>query len=164
MAQGDVLKKYATRTTLTQTNLDGLASSSDFTAGWKSPIIDNSSAGYDAFHVTAKLKTAASGVAAGEFRLYYVNELDDSNFPDAFGTGEGTVTITDTEVRDAICKWLALTAIDTSTGQTYYLDGMILMPARKGQLFIAQNSGQALESSGDPNQVCVQGIYYNVTP
>jgi hypothetical protein len=100
--------------------------------------------------------------------MYLVAEMDDSTWPDVFDGTESTETITDTNVRDAICRLAAITATDTTASQTYYLQcpsaaavfgGAI---PRKFVVFITQSTGANLESTGDPNQVYVRGMYATV--
>ena len=39
--------------------------------------------------------------------MYVVTELDDSTWPDVFDGTQGAETVSDTEVRDAICHLIA---------------------------------------------------------
>jgi hypothetical protein len=155
---------YAASAALTQTNLDGIASSSTHVAGWESAAIDNSSNLYLDYAVNAVIQVESAGLAAGEIRMYLVAEMDDSSWPDVFDGTESTETVTDTNVRDAICKLAAITATDTTASQTYYL----MCPSvaaifgtcpRKFVVFITQSSGANLETTGDPNQVYIRGAY-----
>jgi len=169
MAAGDVKNVYAASAALTQTNLDALASSATWVAGWESGAIDNSSNLYTDYRINAVLQVESSGLsAAGEIRMYLVAEMDDSTWPDVFDGTEGTETITDTNVRDAICRLAASTATDTTASQFYYLQCPSVAAIFGGQVprkfvvFITQSTGANLESTGDPNQVYVAGCYANV--
>lgn len=168
MAAGDILQKYAASSALTQTNLDGLASSTTHVAGWESNAIDNGSVGYDDYRITAKIQVESAGLAAGEIRMYLVGELEDATWPDVFDGIESAETVTDTEVRDAICRLAAATVTDTTASRTYYLDcpsvrsvfnGLV---PRKFVVFITQSTTTTLETTGDPNQVYVKGSYLQV--
>jgi hypothetical protein len=168
MAAGDIKIAYGASAALTQTSLDGLASSTSFLAGWESDAIDNSSNSYLDYIVNAKIQVESAGLTAGEIRMYLVAELEDSSWPDVFDGTEGTETITDTEVRDAICRLGAVTITDTTASRVYYLqcpsvaaifNGTI---PRKFVVFIAQSTVAALETTGDPNQVYVKGVYQTV--
>ena len=170
MASGDILKAWGASAALTQTNLDGLASSSTWVAGWESPAIDNSSAKYLDYAVNAAIKVAASGLAAGEIRMYFVAELEDASWPDVFDGTESAETVTSSQIRDAICKLAALAVTDTTAGRVYYLQCPSVAAVfggnlpRKFVVFIAHSTGQNLETTGDPNQVYVKGTYETVTP
>lgn len=168
MAAGDVKLKYAASAALTQTNLDGLASSSTHVAGWESDAIDNSSNLYLDYAINAVIQVESAGLAAGEIRMYLVAEMEDSTWPDVFDGTESAETVTDTNVRDAICRLAAITATDTTASQFYYL----MCPSaaavfggslpRKFVVFITQSTTTTLETTGDPNQVYVRGVYETV--
>lgn len=168
MAAGDVKRAYAASSALTQTNLDGLASSSNWTAGWESGAIDNTSVLYDDYRITAKLQVESTGLSAGEARMYLVGPLEDASWPDTFDGTESTETVTDTEIRDAICRLAAVTVTDTTASRVYYLECPSVAAVFGGNLpkkfliFISQSTGTTLETTGDPNQVYVTGSYYNV--
>lgn len=167
MAAGDIKLVYAASSNLTVTALDGLAASSTWVAGWQSDVIDNTSNLYEDFRVTAKLTAESAGLAAGEIRMYLVGPLDDTTWPDTItGAGQAAKTITDTEIRDAICKWGASTATDTTASRVYYLDCESAKAVFRGFLpkkfiiFITQSTGTTLETTG--NQVTVSATYRNV--
>jgi hypothetical protein len=166
----DIKLAYGAASALTQTNLDGLASSAAHTAGWKSTAVDNSTALYLDYIVNASLQAESTGLSAGEMRMYLVAELNDTTWPDqnVFAGGEGPVTMTDTELRDAVCRLAAMTATDTTASRLYNL----MCPSaaavfggtvpRKFIVVITQSTGTTLETTGDPNQVYVKGVYQTV--
>ena len=168
MATGDIKIAYAASGAQTQTNLDGLSSSATHVAGWESGAIDNSTNLYTDYIVNAVIKVASAGLSAGEIRMYFVAELEDSSWPDVFDGTESTETVTDTEIRDAICRLGAITATDTTASRLYYLQCPSVAAVfggtvpRKFVIFITQSSGAALETTGDPNQVYVKGVYNTV--
>jgi len=161
-----VLKAYAASSNLTVTNLHSIATSADWTAGWESALIDNSSNKYLDYRITAKIIPAAASLVAGEIRLYLVGMLDDSTWPDVFDGTESTETVADTEVRDAICQLGTVTATDTTNSQSYYLDCPSAAAVFGGNLpekfviFITHSTGQNLAAAG--NQVTVKGSYETV--
>ena len=166
MAAGDIKQAYAASSDLTVTNLNGLAASATWVAGWESGAIDNTTDLYLDYRVTAKITVESAGLAAGEIRLYLVGMLDDSTWPDVFDGTESAETITDTEIRDAICRLGAWTQTDTTASRVYYLDCPSVaavfngyMPA-KFVIFITQSTTTTLETSG--NQVTVKGMYNTV--
>lgn len=166
MAAGDVKQAYAASSDLTVTNLAGLTASSTWVAGWESDAIDNTSNLYQDYRVTAKITVESSGLTAGEIRLYIVGMLDDSTWPDAFDGTESAETITDTEMRDAICHLGAFTVTDTGASDIYYLDCPSVAALFNGHLpakfviFITQSTVAALETSGQ--QVTVKGTYTTI--
>lgn len=161
---------YAASSNLTVTNLHSLASSQTWVGGWESGLIDNTSDLYEDYRVTAKLTVASSNNQAGELRLYLVGMLDDSTWPDVFDGTESTESVTDTEMRDAICRLGAVSQVDTGTGDVYYLDCPSVATVFNGNLpkkfviFITINSTTTttagLAASG--NQVTVVGSYHTI--
>ena len=163
---GDIKAAYAASSDLTVTNLNGLAASATWVAGWESAAIDNSANLYLDYSVRAKITVESAGLTAGEIRLYLVAELDDATFPDVFDGTESAETVTDTEIRDAICRLGAFTQTDTTVSRVYYLDCPSVAAVfggnlpRKFVIFITQSTVAALETTG--NQVTVKGRYETV--
>ena len=168
MASGDIKLAYAASANQTVTALNGLAASSTHVAGWESGAIDNTTNLYEDYRVTAKITVESAGVTAGEIRIYLVAPLDDTTWPDVFDGTESTETVTDTEIRDAICKLGAVTVNDTTASRVYYLEVPSVAAVFGGNLpkkfviFITQSTGTTLETSG--NQVTVVGSYHTVAP
>ncbi len=166
MAAGDVKLVYAASSNQTVTNLHSLASSSTHVAGWESGAIDNTVNLYTDYRLAVKLTVAAASLTAGEIRIYLVGPLDDATWPDVFDGTESAETVTDTEIRDAICRVGAISATDTTVSRAYYLDVPSVAAVFGGTLpkkfvvFITQSTGQALAASA--NQVSVTGSYANV--
>lgn len=170
MASGDIKNAYAASSSITTTNLQGLASSATWLAGWESGAIDNSSNLYIDYIINAKIQVESAGLSAGEIRMYLVAEMDDSTWPDVFDGTESTETVTDTEQRDSICRLAAVSLTDTGASEFYYLmcpsvaavfNGTV---PRKFVVFITQSTGTTLENTGSPNLVFVKGVYATVTP
>lgn len=166
MATGDIQLQYAASSNLTVTNLNSVASSATWLAGWESALIDNTSNLYLDYRVTAKITVAAASLTAGEIRMYLVGMLDDSTWPDVFDGTESTETVTDTEMRDAICRPAAWTATDTTNSDVYYLECPSVAAVFGGNLpakfviFITQSTAQNLAASG--NQVTIKGSFAKV--
>ena len=100
--------------------------------------------------------------------MYLVGALNDTTWPDVFDGTESAETVTDTEIRDAICFLAAATVTDTTASRVYYLDCPSAKDVFRGNLpkkfvvFITQSTVAALETTGDPNQVYVTGSYWNI--
>lgn len=159
----DIKPQYAASSDLTVTNLAGLTQSATWVFGWESALIDNTSNRYADYRVTAKITVESSALTAGEIRMYFVAMLDDTNWPDVFDGTESTETITDTEIRDGICKIGAVEQTDTTASRVYYLDCPSVAYAFQGNMpakfvvFITQSTGNTLETSGQ--QVTIKGSY-----
>lgn len=169
MATGDIKKVYAASSNLTVTNLNSLAASSTWMTGWESGAIDNTSDLYLDYKIGIKITVGGSNLQAGQIRVYLVGMLDDSTWPDVFDGTESTESLTDTEMRDAMCKLAAMTETDTGASGVYYMEVSSVakvfdgnMP-KKFVIYITHNahtSTNAIASSG--NQVTIVGSYENI--
>lgn len=149
---------YRASSNLTVTNLASIATSSNWTAGWTSGTIDNTSDLDLDKMVSASFTVAAAGLSAGEIRVVAYAMLDDSNWPDLFSAGtegtEGTATIHDTEIRDAsvVLLWSAIT--DTTASRVYTMPKQSIAAAFGGTLppkfalFVAHSTGANFAASG----------------
>lgn len=162
----DIKLAYAASANQTvSSGLDSLASSSTWVAGWEGDIIDNTTTKYTDIRVTVKL-TAGTSLTAGEARVYFVGMLDDSTWPDVFDGTASAETVTNVQIRDAICKFGAATATTNTNSVVYYLDVPSLAAVFDGNLpakcvpFITHSMVGALAASG--NQVTVKGTYATV--
>ncbi len=168
MAAGDVKLAYGSSSAVTVTNLQGLASSSTWVAGWEGGAVDNSTDKYTDYIVNAKIQVESTALSAGQIRLYLVAELEDASWPDVFDGTESAETITSAEIRDAICRLGAVTNTTTDASRVYYLNCPSVAAVfggtvpRKFVPFITQSSGNTLENTGSPNAVYVKGVYANV--
>lgn len=159
---GDLKLKYGTSTAFTQTNLDGIASSSTWVAGWTSGSVNNTSVLALDYLVSGQFQAESSGLSAGEIRVYaYAAFNDTPTWPDLFSAGtegtEGTATLNDTTIRDSgiILLWQQTT--DTDASRVYVMPPKSIAKAFEGSvppywaLFVAQSTGTTLETTGDPN-------------
>ncbi len=168
MAAGDVKLAYGTGTAFTQTNLDGLAASATWVAGWESNAVDNTSNLYEDYLISGKFQVASSGLSAGEIRVYVVAVNGNGDWPDVFDGAESAETVTDTEIRDAICKLGAVIITDTTASRVYPFGPFSVanlfggVCPSKFVVFVAQSTGTTPETTGDPNQVYYQGVYHTV--
>lgn len=160
---GDLKLKYGTSTAFTQTNLDGVASSATWVAGWTSGSVNNTSTLAEDYLISGQFQAESSGLAAGEIRVYaYAAFNDTPTWPDVFSAGtegtEGTATIHDTEVRDGAFVLLWACTTDTTASRFYPMPPRSIAAAF-GQvppyfaIFATQSTGAALETTGDPNVV-----------
>lgn len=161
---------YRASADLPVTNLQSIATSSTWSAGWISGIIDNTSDLDLDKIITAKFALGNSATA-GEIRVYAFAMLDDSNWPLLLSAGtpgtEETATITTTTIRDATMEllWGCSTRADPGTDDVYNMRATSLksafgfMPA-KTVLYVSHSTGVNLAASG--NQVTVKGYYETV--
>lgn len=160
---GDIKLKYGTPAALTQTNLDGLASSSTWVAGWTSSAINNTSVLAQDYLISGQFKMVSGPPTAGVILVLAYAAFDATpTWPDLFSSGtegtEGAATITDTEMRDAGFVRLAAITTDAGGGDVYAFAPVSIRDAF-GQvppyfaIFVAHSCVTALETTGDPNQI-----------
>lgn len=141
---------YVASAAPTVTNLQSLASSQDWAAGWFSGSIDNTSNKYLDYHYGFKFTTHASNRQAGTINIYVVASLNDTPLWPSSATGtpgtEGAGSFTDTEERDAICRLLWSAQVDTTASAVIEIPQIslvaalgLIMPPTHHCLFIAQN-------------------------
>lgn len=160
----DILIKYATSATLTA-SVASLASDVDLRAGIESSVIDNTTAGYDDYLVSGKVKAGTSPTATRQIEVWAV-AWDGSAWPDLFDGTTSSVTITSAEIKNAICKPVAIMSTSNTTDRVYHFSGVSLrqvfggvLPS-KSVLFIVHNTGVALNASG--HEFRIQGVYPQV--
>jgi hypothetical protein len=160
---GDIKLKYGTPAALTQTNLDGIASSATWVGGWTSGAINNTSALALDYLISGTFQVESAGLSAGAIMVSAYTAFDATpTWPDVFSAGtegtEGTATIHDTEVRDSAFAPLAQIITDTSASRHYPFYARSIAQAFGSvppyfAIFVGQSTGATLETTGDPNQV-----------
>ena len=162
----DIKTAYRASSNLTVTNLQSIATSATWVAGWISGIIDNTTNLDLDIAVSGKIALGNSATA-GEIRVYAFAMLDDSNWPDLTGSTEGTegtATVTTTTIRDAgmVLVFGCATRADPGTDDVYPIPMTSLRGAFGGflppkiVLFISHSTGVNLASSG--NQITIKGM------
>ena len=122
---GDIKLKYpAASTSQTVTNLHSLASSQDWTAGWTSASVSNTTNVYLDYLYGFTFTTHASNRQAGAINIYVIASLNDTpTWPavssGTLGTTDATIAFTDTEERDSLCRLLGSIAVDSSASAIY---------------------------------------------
>lgn len=160
---GDIKDKYVASTSPTVTNLQSLASSQDWTAGWGSASISNlTDLNLDGL-LGGTFTTHASNRQAGSINIYLIAALNDTPTWPASSSGtigtEGAIAFTDTEERDAACTFLASITVDNTASAVMPFPMRAIAAQFGGEMpthfviFIAQNctttTTAGLASSGN---------------
>lgn len=160
---GDIKDKYVASTSPTVTNLQSLASSQDWTAGWGSASISNlTDLNLDGL-LGGTFTTHASNRQAGSINIYLIAALNDTPTWPASSSGtigtEGAIAFTDTEERDAACTFLASITVDNTASAVMPFHMRAIAAQFGGEMpthfviFIAQNctttTTAGLASSGN---------------
>ncbi len=148
---GNIKAGYAASVALTVTNLHGLASSSDWSAGWSSASYSNLVNLYLDYLYGFTFTTHASNRQAGQINIYVIGALNDTPTWPATASGtpgtEGALSFVDLEERDSLCRLLGVIPVDSSASAIYtfpptgiaQLFGGVVPPYHA--LFVAQNCG-----------------------
>ena len=120
---GDIKDKYVASSALTVTNLHSLASSQDWSAGWTSASVNNTSNCYLDYMYGFTFTTHASNRQAGSINIYVIAALNDTPTWPATASGtigtEGALSFTDTEERDSLVRFLGSITVDNTASAIY---------------------------------------------
>ncbi len=156
---------YSASSALTSTNLQSLASDSNLLAGWSSAVQDNTSNLYDDVMISMLIKMGTSPTVGKQIQVWAWSILDDTpTYPDTIDGTEATKTITSANILGAgAFKQAGVITNDSTTGRIYPLTFTLVqlfgfMPKKWG-LFVVQNTGAALASSGNVVSIAT-GLQY----
>lgn len=159
---------YAASSNLTIT-LASLATSSDFTAGRESTLVDNTSNLYQDYKLSGKITVGTTPTINTEIRVYLVAMLDDSTWPDVFDGTDSAETITSVGVMSSAMKLASLILVDATTSdRVYYFDAGYVSSYFNGVcppkfvVFVTHNTGVNLNSTGSNHQITIAGQYTNL--
>lgn len=161
-----ILKKYGSKTTLTAA-VASLASDTNLLAGIESSIIDNSTDGFDDILVSGKITTGTSPTASRQIEVWAV-AWDGANWPDVFDGTTSAETITSSDIKNAICKPVAILSTNNTSDRTYHFTGASLREAFRGELpskvvlFVVHNTGVNLNATAGNHEFSYVGIYPQV--
>lgn len=161
----DILIKYATSATLTCA-VASLTSDTALLSGIESSVIDNTTNGYDDYLVSGKVTVAASGLSSPRLIEVHAVAWDGSAWPDVFDGTSSAATINSEEIKNSICKPIAIMATNTDASAVYHFSGVSLRRAFGGVmpskcvLFVTQSTGASLAASG--HEFRIQGVYPQV--
>ena len=161
-----ILKKYGSKTTLTAA-VASLASDTNLLAGIESSVIDNTTDGFDDILLSGKSTTGTSPTASRQIEVWAV-AWDGVNWPDVFdGTTSGE-TITSSDIKNSICKPVAIMSTNATSDRTYHFTGVSLRTAFSGELpskvvlFVVHNTGVALNATAGNHEFSYVGTYPQV--
>jgi len=161
-----ILKKYGSKTTLTAA-VASLASDTNLLAGIESSVIDNTTDGFDDILLSGKTTTGTSPTAARQIEVWAV-AWDGANWPDVFDGTTSAETITSSDIKNAICKPVAILATNNTSDRTYHYSGVSARAVFGGELpskfvlFIVHNTGVNLNSTAGNHEFSYVGIYPQV--
>ena len=162
----NILKKYGSKTTITAA-VASLASDTNLLAGIESSVIDNTTDGFDDILISGKITTGTSPTASRQIEVWAV-AWDGANWPDVFDGTTSAETITSSDIKNAICKPVAILATNNTSDRTYHFTGVSLREAFRGELpskvvlFVVHNTGVNLNATAGNHELSYVGIYPQV--
>jgi hypothetical protein len=159
----NVLRKYGSKTTLTA-SLASLASDTNLLAGLESSVIDNSTDGFDDIIVSGKVTTGTSPTSARQIEVWAI-AWDGANYPDVMDGTSSSETVTSIDIKNSICKPIAIMSTNNTSDRTYPFTGVSLRTAfnnclpSKVVLFVVHNTGVNLNSTAGNHELSYYGEY-----
>lgn len=156
--------EYGTSTALTNA-VESLASSSNWTAGYESAVVDNTTNKYLDYVIDGFYTVGTTPIANTEIRIYVVARWDGTNWPDVFDGTTGAETVTSEGVRDGFARLGAVIRVDSTTSDRAYpfafsvasLFGGVCPP--EFLLFTAHNCNASLNATGGNQVTRFRGVY-----
>lgn len=161
-----ILKKYGSKTTLTAA-VASLASDTNLLAGIESSVIDNTVDGFDDILLSGKTTTGTSPTASRQIEVWAV-AWDGANWPDVFDGTTSAETITSADIKNAICKPVAILATNNTSDRTYHYSGVSARAVFGGELpskfvlFQVHNTGANLNATAANHEHSYMGVYNQV--
>jgi hypothetical protein len=145
-----------------------LASSATFVAGRESTLIDNTSNLYLDYLLAGKITVGTSPTDATHIQVCVVGIMEDSTWPDVFDGTDSAETVTNTGIKNSICKVAADITV-TNTSDVGYPFGPISVAAcfggslpKKFVVFVTHNTVAALHATPGNHTVYVTGVYATI--
>jgi hypothetical protein len=162
----NILWKYGSTTTITNA-VASLASDTNLLAGYESAIIDNTSDGFEDIILSGKVTAGTSPTASRQIEVWAV-AWDSNGWPDVFDGTTSAETITSADIKNALCKPVAVMSTNNTSDRPYFFTGVSakrvfdgVLPS-KFVLFTVHNTGVNLNATAGNHEFRYQGIYPQV--
>jgi hypothetical protein len=150
--------------------LASLASSSGFTSGYESAVVDNTTNLFLDYELRGKVTVGTTPTVGTEIRVYVVPTVDDgTTWPDVFDGTESAETVTSLAAMSACWRLAAVLPVDSATSNRPYewFCGSVAQlfggaPPSKFVLFTTHNTGVALNATGANQVTQYRGVYSTV--
>ena len=161
-----ILWKYGASTAITAA-VESLASDTNLLAGLESAVVDNRTDGFEDHIHSGKVTTGTSPTASRSIEIWAV-AWDSNAWPDVFDGTSSAETITSADIKNALCKCVAVLPTNNTSDRTYHYTGVSIKQAFGGVLpsqyvlFITHNTGVALNATAGNHEFRYQGVYPQV--
>lgn len=162
----NILWKYGSTTTITA-SVASLASDTNLLAGIESAIVDNRTDGFEDHILSGKFTTGTSPTASRQIEVWAV-AWDSNAWPDVFDGTSSAEAITSSDIKNALCKAVAVLPTNNTSDRTYSFTGVSMKTVFGGVLpsqyvlFIVHNTGVAFNATAGNHELRYQGIYPQV--
>lgn len=162
----NILWKYGSSTVITNA-VASLASDTNLLAGYESAVIDNTTDGYEDIILSGKVTTGTSPTNTRQIEVWAV-AWDSNAWPDVFDGTTGAETITSADIKNALCKCIAILPTNNTSDRAYHFTGASVRQAFGGVLpskfvlFTTHNTGVNLNATAGNHEFRYQGIYPQV--
>lgn len=162
----DIRWKYGTTATITA-SVASLASDTNLLAGIESAPVDNRTDNFEDHILSGKFTTGTSPTASRQIEVWAV-AWDSNAWPDVFDGTSSAETITSADIKNALCKAVAVLPTNNTSDRTYSFTGVSMKTVFGGVLpsqyvlFIVHNTGVALNATAGNHELRYQGIYPQV--
>lgn len=163
----DLKLAYGTASDVTIT-LASLATDANLLTGRESAAIDNTSALVLDYLVSGKITTGTSPTTAKSIDVWAVGSWDGTNWPDVFDGTESAETITSSEIKASVCRYVAQMATSATSNVAYHFGPVSLAAAFGGVLppkivlFVTHSTVAALNSTAGNHQIRLQPVYQTI--
>jgi hypothetical protein len=148
--------------------LTSLATDANLLAGQESDAISNSLTLALDYLVSGKVTTGTTPTTAKSIEVWAVGSWDGTNWPDVFD-GVGSVeTVTSSDIKASVCKFIAAMATDATSNRTYHFGPVSLAAAFGGVVppkvvfFVTHSTVAALNATAGNHQIRLQPVYETV--
>lgn len=163
----DVKQAYQTTQTLTNA-VESLATSSDWTAGYESATVDNTSNLYLDYLFDGYVTVGTTPTTNTQIRIYIVASVNGTDWPAPMDGTTSAETWNSAGVRDGCAKLAAVLAVDSTTSNRAYpfafsvaaFFGGVCPP--KFALYVTHNTAVNLNSTGGNQVFRYRGVYSTV--
>ena len=163
----DIKQAYGTAADATIT-LASLASDTNLLAGRESAEVVNTSTLALDYLVSGKITTGTSPTAARQIEVWAVGSWDGTNWPDVFDGTESTETITSSDIKNSVCRFVAVMATSATSNVGYHFGPVSIASAFGGVcppkfvLFVTHNTVAALNATAGNHQIRLLPTYETV--
>ena len=164
-----VTVNYAADAQLT-IGLASLGSSATFVAGRESTVVDNATNKYVDALLSGRITVGTTPTINTQIFVYVFSPINDTpTYPDVMDGTDSAETVTTAGVGRGFLKLAAVLDVDATTSDRAYDFGQVsvaqlfggVLP-QKWSVFVAHNTGVALNATAGNHEISYQGITYTV--